>query len=239
MPLRFKFKGRIPDDDLLHQLVPLPAAGTQPMAGCVCVPGVGQVPQYAKTIVGQALCYDPATDCQGYFTSSKFQVHNNCYNYALDIASNSMAQPGRKHGLVWTGDVDGDQVVKGAQLDGLILVGQPGATINNLRDLEPQYGNGHFVALLIAPPVDEVTFPGDFHWVRCDDLEYSRWSQKDGPDQVTNFDFAGAPIADPSQATWTVNSGPFKTTAPGSPDFVVTYQFKAWMFVPHGGVEII
>ena len=205
----------------------------------VKVDRVGYIPQYAPTLVGDSVRFDPATDCNGYFTSSKFQAHNNCYNYGVDTATNTIAQPGRMNGITITGNIDAEQVVQGARLDGLILVGGPGTDIGGLRNSAPKLGAGHFVALLIAPAAPALQFDGDYHWVRCDDLGAPSWSQKDGPDQVTNFDFAGSPIHDPAVAHWSVNSGPPGTGKPGAPDLVVTYQFHAYMFVPRAKVIII
>jgi hypothetical protein len=183
--------------------------------------------------------FDPANDCRGYFTLFKFQVHNNCYNYALDIASNSMAQPGRRHGFVMHGDFDGDLVIEGAMLDGLKLLGERGVPLSDALEQAAELDDGTLVALLMAPPDHSVGFPGDFHWVRCDDLESSSWSQKPGTDQVTNLDFAGAPIADPSCAAWSLNAGPLNPTAPGGSDFLTAYKLRAWMFVPDTGIDII
>ena len=192
-------------------------------------------------MVGENAGYDPAGDCCGYFTSSKYQVHNNCYNYALDIATNTMAQPGRMRGLSLPGDIDPDWVVCCAQQDGLILAGGPDTTLADLRRRMPDLRDGNevtLVALLIATADDNVGFGGDFHFVRCDDFESSSWSQKDGPDQMTNFDFAGDPISDPSRATWTVNNGPFNTAKPGA-DYYIKYWLRAWMIVPGTGLPII
>jgi hypothetical protein len=185
--------------------------------------------------------FDPATDCQGYFTLFKFQMHNNCYNYALDIASNSMAQPGQMHGMVRQGDFDGDRVIEGALLDGLKLLGERGVRLSDALEQAADLDGGSLVALLMAPPDDsvDVDFPGDFHWVRCDDLKSSSWSHKAGTDQVSKLDFAGVPIADPSCAAWSLNAGPRNPTKPGSPDFLTAYEFRAWMFVPDTGVDII
>jgi hypothetical protein len=277
--IRFKFKGRIPDDDPVHQVadvgaladgpvphcvyvpgvgcVPLYACdnkgisqddplrqvtavrnpGSGPAPHCVYVPGVGCVPQYAHTIVGANDGFDPANDCRGFFTSLKYQVHNNCYNYAVDIATNSMAQPGRRHGISMPGNVNADLVVRGALTDGLIMAGEPGTPLNDVLERASDLDDVHLVALLICPADASVGWEGDYHWVRCHDLETSSWSQKDGPDQITDFDFAGMPIADPSQATWTANQGPAPKS--GSPDFFTTYSFRAWMLVPHRGVEIL
>jgi hypothetical protein len=217
----------------------MPSAGQLLAPKSVFVNGVGYVPQYGPTVTGTGVRFDPAYDCDGSFTSYKFQVHNNCYNYATDIATNTIAQPGRRHGLLIEGDIVAEQVVQGAQKDGLILVGGPGATIGDLRARVPNLGNGHFTALLIAPADDTVHFIGDYHWVRCDDVDSPSWSQKDGPDQVTNFDFAGNPITDPSQANWTVNSGPLEPGKAGTPDLIIKYSLIAYLFVPSAGVDII
>lgn len=241
-PLHFKFSGRVRENDLQHQVhdqpVPLRVGGPK----SVHIPGVGYVLQYAPTVTGNGVGFDPSNDCQGSFTSARFQVHNNCYNYGVNIATNSFAHPGRAHGLKSVndakGNVDADLVVKGAKLDGLLWIGGPGTTLDMVREHIRELGDGHVVALLIAPANADGTFDGDFHWVRCDnlDLNPSTWSQKDGPDQVTNFDFAGAPIRDPCQANWTVNNGP---SEPGEPDVIATYKFECYMFVPRGGVKII
>ena len=223
----------------MHQVITAGPLDLGPPPQCVNVPGVGCVPQYAPTVFGDHAGFAPATDCQGYFTFSKFQAHNACYSYALDIASNSMAQPGRKHGFVIEGDLDGDQVIEGALLDGLKLLGEQGVRLRHVLKQAAELRHGTLVALLMAPPDHGIGFPGDFHWARCDDLEFSSWSQKAGQDQVSNLDFAGAPIADPSQATWSLNAGPLDPTAPSGSDFLTAYKFRAWMFVPDTGIEII
>ena len=204
------------------------------------MPGIGNVTQYADTVTVGPVEYDPANNCRGYFTSHKYQVHNNCYNYALNIATNTMAYPGRKHGVPidnHEGKIDRSRVLKGAEKDGLIVVDGI-KTIDQLRS--DRRRNGHWVALLIAPAAKAAGFPGDFHWVRCDDLRISHWSQKDGAGEITNFDFAGLPIFDPMRANWVLNNGPLDRTKPGQPDFKTTYKFITYMFVPHdGSVDII
>src|SRR5262249_54391600 len=148
-------------------------------------------PQYAPTVVGRLLAYDPSGDCDGHFTSSKFQVNNNCYNYACDIATNSYAQPGRIHEffLEKEGGPTGSVIGRGAQLDGLLSIGGADTSLEYLAKFASEHQPGHIVALLISPPENSVRWRGDYHWVRCDSLERTFWSQKDGSDQVTDFDF--------------------------------------------------
>jgi len=67
--------------------------------------------------------------------------------------------------------------------------------------------------LLISLAKNNLLWKGDFHWVRCDDVSGGLWSQKDGPDQITNFDFSGKAIQDPRMANWIVNQGPTRQTA--------------------------
>jgi hypothetical protein len=240
--MRFKLSGRIPEDDIAHQVAAVRPMGLAAWPNWIYIPGVGFVPQYAPTVYGENDGYDPANDCDGNFASFKYQVHNNCYNYALDIATNSFAHPGRMHGLQMPGDIDADWVVICAQKDGLILVASGDIALDELHRKEPHLRDGregHLVALLIAPADHSAGFGGDFHWVRCDDFESSDWSQKDGPDQMTTFDFAGDTIRDPSRANWTVNNGPLDTTKPGGSDYYFTYRLRAWMFVPHTDIMVI
>lgn len=236
-PLRaFKYKGMIPETDQAHQVHDDAARIIAPT--WVQVPGGKYVPQYSPTIVGKSIEYDPPNDCNGNFMSYKFQANNNCYNYSTNIASNSFAQPGRMHGLFLTSPPTGPQVVKGAEMDGLVNLGGTGLEDLAKRKTEVDTYAGHFVALLISPPDSSVGWGGDYHWVRCDNNStLDTWSQKDGGDQVTNFDFAGYPITDPFKSNWTVNQGPISST--DKDDFVVQYDFYTFMYVPNGKVNII
>ncbi len=238
--MQFKFLGRIPADDKLHQVFQIHTEERGRPPRCVNIPCVGCVPQYAPTIYGGQSGFDPAGDCRGYFTLRKFQMHNNCYNYALDIASNSMAQPGRIHGIQRCGDFKTKLIIEGAILDGLQFLGDKNARLRDVLRKAAKW-RGTLIALLMAPPedVDTARFPGDFHWVRCDDLESSSWSHKPGTDQVSRLDFAGKPVTDPSRAAWHLNAGPLTSTPPGQRDFITAYKFKAWMFVPSKSVDII
>ncbi|WP_159107455.1 hypothetical protein [Azospirillum sp. B506] len=219
------------------------------------------VPQYGTPVVGgSAGAYNPAWDCDGAFMSYKFQPNNNCYAYGCNIASNSFPQPGRRSGCLltaadMTGTVEqvGKIVADYAVKDGLIWIGTSMADIlafkskHPLVDLPPNGevvvpGNalsGHFVALMISPAGTDGNWGGDYHWARCDNSmgACDSWSQKDGGDQVTNFDFAGHPIVDPSIANWTVNQGPVSKRNPA--ELIVSYAFYGFLFVPAGQVTII
>lgn len=232
-PPHFKFRGRAPVGDFRYEPQTFRGSLISPIS--VEVPGGKHVPQYAPTVVGSKTEYDPAGDCQGHFMSSKFQPNNNCYNYACDVATNSFAQPGRKHGLDLNLGFTGETVVKGAEMDGLIEISRKPMTNQELEEKKKDLPAGHFVALLISQPDPLVQWPGDYHWVRQDDN--GTWSQKDGTDQITNFDYAGKPILEPSTANWTVNEGPLSSKNPA--DVVIDYKFYSIMYVPDGKIDII
>ncbi len=224
----FKYSGIIREDDPLHTPLPIEIpdlTGAAPevsaslrehferarivIAPCYVTVGRMKIPQWSPTIQSQVKGFDPAKDCEGNFTSHRFQPNNNCYNYACNIATNSFAQPGRQRGLsVLTGkNVDSGKVVDGAVADGLTLIMKGPAPMARLAKLKPAKP-GHFVALLISDPDSKTGWTGDFHWVRCDNDACTSWSQKNGPDQAVNFDFSGMPIGDPAAANWEVNQGP-------------------------------
>jgi hypothetical protein len=242
MSRAFKFSGRIAEGDLRHSTQETAPDGA--LIAPTYVPTTwGNVPQYAGTVQDTNTGYDPAGDCQGYFMSTNYQPNNNCYAYGCNIASNSFAQPGRASGAPSLhSDFTGDHVRDNAVSDGLAYVG---TTMEELiaHAESTDNANGHYVALMFSPPEASIggdanaNWPGDYHWARCDSLLPMSWSQKDGGDQVTNFDFAGNPIIDPSVANWRVNQGPI-----GSGDnneYVVTYGFFCFMYVPKSGVTIV
>jgi hypothetical protein len=165
------------------------------------------------------------------------------------------------------GSPTGSGIVAGAVSDGLINLGpgmaetsdeilikpsdlldkSPAEFFAKLRN-ESSEGVSHLVALLISEADESKGWPGDFHWVRCDDLATFTWSQKDGPDQITNFDFAGNPIDcnnPPHLANWTCNNGPTAPTpsdpqpVKGNDDIVSVYKFYTYMWVPSSGIKII
>ena len=233
----YKLSGMVPDNDTLHPEVDADSEEIAPIY--VPVPGGKKVAQYAPTIVGSWLAYNPSKDCAGHFTSSRFQANNNCYNYACDIATNSYAQPGRIHGffLQSQGGPTGPVIVRGSQMDGLVWIADGNVSVADLVQSVSKHSPGHLAALLISPADRSVGWKGDYHWVRCDAANCASWSQKDGTDQVTNFDFAGNKIRDPRNAVWKVNQGPRSKANPK--DFIVDYNFHCFMFVPAGQVNII
>lgn len=231
-----KLSGCIHPDDTRHHIKESVTGDHVIAPSYVNIPGVGSVAQYAPTVFGTSIAYDPANDCQGYYMSYKFQPNNNCYAYGTVICSNSFPQPGRMNGYLLPSGFTGADVVHGATLDGLQDVG---ATLEALKDhATTATAPGHYVALMISPADPANGWPGDYHWARCDDnTTFQSWSQKDGSDQVTNFDFAGNPITNPATANWTVNQGPIGNGNAG--DLIVSYEFYTFMYVPAAGVNII
>lgn len=205
--------------------------------------------QYGTTVRGALpVCYDPAGDCDGQFMSFKNQPNNNCYAYGVNIASNTFAQPGRASAgsTPWSTEMTAESVTANAVLDGLIAL--PQKTIGDLIDKSgfTQGVDGHFVALVFSPPETDFAgdpdakWGGDYHWVRADSVDTANktisWSQKDGGDQVTNFDFAGKPVSDPARACWEVNQG---ASSSDENDMIVSYVFYTYMWVPANGVNIL
>lgn len=251
MSSTFRFSGRIGSGNLLHSTKEDAPDGALIPPSYVSTKW-GSVPQYAPTVREKATGYDPAGDCNGYFMSYKYQPNNNCYNYACNMATNSFAQPGRGSGApsFWH-DLTAEHVKDNAVSDGLVYIG---TTLADVEEHAKAGQDGHYIALMISPPESNIgndpkaNWPGDYHWARCDDLAASSWSQKDGGDQVTNFDFAGMPITNPASANWRVNQGPISPQAPGQPvnpnlndnnEYVVSYAFYCFMFVPNSSINII
>jgi hypothetical protein len=248
----FRFSGMVAPDDRLHQLVAVPPGATQmaiheisPTTVTVTItnPGLRRqvgIAQYAPTTVGGSAGYDPSGDCNGSFMSAKYQSNNNCYAYGCNIATNTFPQPGRAHGnLITAATLNGPSIRAFAEQDGLVYAGATMVELKSFANARTTQGqaDGHYVALMISSADGQWT--GDYHWARCDDsTTLASWSQKDGGDQVTNFDFAGAPITDPSTANWTVNQGPANPPQDVD-DLVIAYDFYCFMFVPANGVSII
>lgn len=58
-------------------------------------PQFGNVVQYWETVKGTSTEFDPHGNCDRLFMKYKHARNNNCYNYAVNIATNTFAQPGR------------------------------------------------------------------------------------------------------------------------------------------------
>lgn len=231
---KFRFSGRVAEADVRHSLL-----GEGPDGQLVPPTWVestwGKVAKYAPTVRSKSTGYDPAGDCDGAFMSCNYQPNNNCYAYACNIASNTFPQPGRASGApsLWS-DFTPGLVVSNAESDGLMRIG---TTLDEVKAHAATGASGHYVALMFSEPESSIggdssaNWPGDYHWARCDDLASSSWSQKDGGDQVTDFDFAGQPITDPAAANWRVNQGPVSSA--DTNEYRVTYDFVCYMFVPY------
>lgn len=243
---KFKFSGLVEPNSLLHysQTEAPDGAMIPPTYVFTEWPNNNLIPQYAPTIKGTFNGYNPAGDCNGYFMPYLYQTNNNCYAYATLICSNTFPQPGRNSpgSVPFEQEFSAHAVMTNAVLDGLEYVGE---CIDDIRDHNELKGLvGHYVALMFSEPESNIggdsnaNWPGDYHWVRCDDnVNFSSWSQKNGSNQVTNFDFAGNPITDPATANWRVNQGHFGNSA--DKEFIVNYNFYCFMFVPIKGVNII
>jgi len=130
------------------------------------------------------------------------QWNNNCYNYGCNTRTDTFAQPGLAAGAEYT-QLSCASVRPAAIADALIA--KPLA--NNKCP-----GEGHLVALVIAPGID-------FHWYRKGRNGY--WTHKPGPTAVTNVDNSNHLIPDPR----TANRGMYT-------------QFCTFMVVMHGHVKI-
>lgn len=199
----FRYSGRIHPDSTRHAPRTTPEDPILGVAPLLYDEWTGKfdIPQYAPTIKGKSIGYDPAHDCDGAFVLSKNQMDNNCYAYACCIATSTWPMPGRaskgSKDLSTPGNLTVDDVRNNACLDGLLPLG------TSMPDPHHPPGPGHLVALLFAAPVPKWGYHGDFHFVRCDDpSRHTQWSQKDGGGQPTSYDFAGHPITDPRSANW-------------------------------------
>lgn len=140
--------------------------------------------------------FDPQTDDSGCFVIR--QSDNNCYDYGVDISTNTFAQPGRGSGRCAPGSrpcvANTCEDVKAAAVsDGLTWIGTDLPT-----SLPP---SGHYVSLHIWPSTN-------FHWLRMDANKF--WSHKPGGSPVRNVDNTNQKIQDPSKADvspWTQHCG--------------------------------
>lgn len=136
------------------------------------------------------------------------QLRNNCYNYGSNYRTDTFrqipggSQPGAAAGAMYT-SLTGPSVLAAAIADGLIN----SSSANNKCP-----GEGHLVALVIAPNID-------FHWYRKG--RTGRWSHKPGSTPVIDIDNSNAVITDPRTA-----------------DRGMYTQFTTFMVVMHGHIKI-
>jgi hypothetical protein len=112
------------------------------------------------------------------------QWNNNCYNFALDARTDTVAQPGRASGFILTPSKVTTRTVR--------LY----AWYDNLYDA-PVADNkclpyAHLVALAVTPPA---ALAPDYHWWRKN--EDGMWSHKAGATEATRLDESGRAITDP------------------------------------------
>lgn len=249
IPRPFRYKGR--DVAFQERTAPKSASIPEPDPYEMIIPL--SIKKYSGSVTGDAKppIYDPSGDCGGAFMSSQYQPNNNCYNYAVDKATGTFAQPGRmSSNFVWYGtDVTAEDIKQNAMKDGLKEVGDEWSQVTTFYDTEiVNDPEGHLVALVFSPPAqllkdsNDESWSGDYHWVRCDEYNehqhLCKWSQKDGWDSVTDFDCAGHIIRDPSAANWVVNEGPISGDSQER-EYVIQYSFHCYMWVPGSSVDII
>jgi hypothetical protein len=123
--------------------------------------------EVVEPALASAVCEPFLTPIQEAFWNNPFtRFRNNCYNYASNFASNTMAQPGRRTGRMYTGFECGN-VSRAANSDGYILECD---------------GSVRVVALAIWPGFD-------FHWWRLHPGGF--WAHKIGTSMVMRFDNLG------------------------------------------------
>jgi len=127
-------------------------------------------------------------------STSNILANNNCYNFATNIQTNSIAQPGRAHGILLTpSNMNCADVSNAAIADGLVPVDP-----NNLCHTS-SLPNSHIVALVISPfgnPACGV--PPDYHRYRVESA--GNWPHKPGRTPAINHDYSNNVITNPETA---------------------------------------
>lgn len=170
-------RAAVPDVRLLEQLADRLQRPTTP-APSARVRSRAQVRTAAADEPDRCACapiWDPAWWNDG----GAIQLHNNCYNYAANVRTDTYAQPGRASTAMFASMSPAD-VRTAALADAL--------TDAPLRNKCPR--KGHLVACFVSQ--------WDFHWYRKH--RNGLWTHKPGPDPITQLDNAGQPIADPRNA---------------------------------------
>jgi hypothetical protein len=142
--------------------------------------GVAQTNSSSTTVAFNSL--SPLSDWND---GGVVQYNNNCYNFATDIRTDTIAQPG---GPPFYYLYTCQQQTSGAIADGL----QAGADLADLCHTSGLPG-GHIVALLVWPN-------WDFHYLRME--ANGTWSSKAGGSAATTLDNSGQLIVDPRTANF-------------------------------------
>lgn len=127
----------------------------------------------------------PGYNPQFWTDSYTRQVSNNCYNYAVNRATDSFATPGGPDGLEHIWPLDCKSVTDAAMADGLQPISSGAAPCD-----------GHRVFLGVHA--------NDFHWWRQDGPKF--WTHKPGMTPPVDVDDNGDKIEDPLKA----NLGPYE-----------------------------
>jgi hypothetical protein len=123
-------------------------------------------------VLATAACRERLTPMVLSYWSTPFvQPYNNCYNYATNFVSNTLAQPGRRSGQIYT-SFHCDHVLAAARRDSLLLECE---------------GDAGVVALGIWPGID-------FHWWRLHPSGY--WAHKIGRHAPQTVDNSNRVIGD-------------------------------------------
>jgi len=158
------------------------------------------LPKNSK-VVGSTTALVPPFQPKPWNDTEEVLYKNNCYNYSINIRTDTFAQPGRASGRQWKVNAPSD-VANAAIADGL----EPIHYIwdlqrNDKKELEVMMPEPrdetlgrHYVALLIWPGMN-------FHWIRQN--SDGTWSSKDGDDYAYDTDIKGNTIINPSDLAQT------------------------------------
>jgi hypothetical protein len=150
----------VADDAMRRGVEPAPASKKTVMAK-------QSEENFLERALGNVACEPFLTPVQDAFWNFPIRrFNNNCYNYASNFASNTMSQPGRRSGRIYTGFTC-ENVSAAAQFDGYLPVCA---------------GTVRVVALAIWPGFD-------FHWWRLHPSGF--WAHKIGTSMVMHVDNQG------------------------------------------------
>jgi len=155
------------------------------VVGFICTPAI-----FAGTLA-------PAYQASFWNVSSRV-YYNNCYNYAMNVATNTFAQPGRAYfgyNPVNANTLTCTEMSAFASLDGTLNNGEDRLKFNSYSESAACTGayRPAKTALVLAPGYD-------YHWYRLDRNSDGRWSHKQGQTPAKRTDESGRQIYSPSGA---------------------------------------